>query len=200
MRHIGLVFALGLVACGSTSVPSAPDAASDTSQSDVTPDTSTTDAPAVVDATDAVADVAVDVPSEVSADAAPDAPPACVDRDGDGYGAGCARGPDCDDADAQRHPGATERCNSLDDDCDGAGDVARSDALDAWCTTLWRTQYTRRNFNPMEDLARCYIPPAMPRVAEPNCHPNRVACAAVGYNPATACICFTSADDNFACP
>ncbi len=106
------------------------------------------------DAAEASIADAVDAPTDTSA--APDvtdAAPACVDRDSDGYGAGCARGLDCDDTDAQRHPGATERCNGLDDDCDGTGDVARSDALDAWCTNLWRTAYTRRNIDPVRDTS-----------------------------------------------
>ena len=41
----------------------------------------------------------------------------CTDGDGDGRPA-CAG--DCDDADAEIHPLADERCNGLDDDCDGA--------------------------------------------------------------------------------
>jgi hypothetical protein len=41
-----------------------------------------------------------------------------VDNDGDGYGAGCAKEFDCDDADAGINPGATEVCNNIDDDCD----------------------------------------------------------------------------------
>jgi hypothetical protein len=52
------------------------------------------------------------------------------DQDGDGFGDGqttaCAweeglalRDGDCDDGDADIHPGATERCDEVDDDCDG---------------------------------------------------------------------------------
>lgn len=43
---------------------------------------------------------------------------ACEDRDGDGYGRGCRRGPDCNDRDPQVFPGQTEICNFRDDDCD----------------------------------------------------------------------------------
>ena len=56
-----------------------------------------------------------------------------IDGDGDGYGdseddglLACEAGPnqvdnddDCDDDDDLRHPGAAERCNQQDDDCDG---------------------------------------------------------------------------------
>ena len=47
-----------------------------------------------------------------------------LDLDRDGADA-CA---DCDDADPDRHPGAVEVCNGVDDDCDGTEDV---DAVDA---------------------------------------------------------------------
>jgi hypothetical protein len=53
---------------------------------------------------------------------APSAHGGCQDRDGDGYGLGCALGPDCNDLDATVHPGAGERCNFRDDDCDGVVD------------------------------------------------------------------------------
>ncbi len=45
------------------------------------------------------------------------------DEDGDGVvAASCADGADCDDTDPDVRPGATERCNQRDDDCDGACD------------------------------------------------------------------------------
>ncbi|MBN2800235.1 MAG: hypothetical protein JXX28_13935 [Deltaproteobacteria bacterium] len=63
------------------------------------------------------------------------------DADGDGYGdpllttEACAlpegyarRADDCDDGAAEVHPGADERCNGLDDDCDGSVDVGALDA------------------------------------------------------------------------
>jgi hypothetical protein len=46
----------------------------------------------------------------------------CVDDDGDGFGDGCPRGPDCDDGDPLRNDAVGERCNGVDDDCDGATD------------------------------------------------------------------------------
>lgn len=50
------------------------------------------------------------------------APSGCTDRDGDGYGLGCAAGNDCSDRDPAMHPGAAETCNFKDDDCDGTVD------------------------------------------------------------------------------
>jgi hypothetical protein len=45
-----------------------------------------------------------------------------LDADGDGYvaAAGATPGTDCNDARAEAHPGATEVCNGLDDNCDAA--------------------------------------------------------------------------------
>ena len=47
----------------------------------------------------------------------------CIDADGDGYSAL----DDCDDGDADRNYAAAERCNGLDDDCDGVVPDAEAD-------------------------------------------------------------------------
>jgi len=53
-----------------------------------------------------------------------DTGPETVDLDGDGF----VDGDDCDDSDPDVYPGADERCNEIDDDCDGEIDEDASDA------------------------------------------------------------------------
>lgn len=58
--------------------------------------------------------------------------PACAlndDIDEDGFSPNQG---DCDDASAAVRPGAEERCNGVDDDCDGTIDVGATDATPVW--------------------------------------------------------------------
>ncbi len=74
-----------------------------------------------------------------------------TDSDGDGYGdsgsanlacdqptSSVADATDCDDGDALVNPGATEVCNTVDDDCDGAVDDDDS-SLDSSTASTWYT-------------------------------------------------------------
>ena len=67
------------------------------------------------------------------------------DADGDGYGddatavracwgspSQLGEGDDCDDTDADVHPGATEVCDGADNDCDGSADGADAVGMSAW--------------------------------------------------------------------
>ncbi len=59
--------------------------------------------------------------------ALPDAD-AAADEDGDGYRAAM----DCDDADASTHPGGTELCDGVDNDCDGNTDEDSASDATTW--------------------------------------------------------------------
>jgi len=76
-------------------------------------------------------------------------PPNCVDLDGDGYlgGIGCAEATDCADRSWQRHPGAVEICDGLDNDCDGSID----EICMASCPTPTRAPF-RETFRVAPDL------------------------------------------------
>jgi len=46
----------------------------------------------------------------------------CPDADGDNYRSATCGGTDCNDGNAAVHPGVTEACNGVDDDCDAVVD------------------------------------------------------------------------------
>jgi hypothetical protein len=93
-----------------------------------------------------------------------------VDGDGDGYGAGaaigglgCDPGPgyasvrtDCADGDPERFPGATEVCNSVDDDCDGSVDDADPGVTG---TSTWFADTDGDGFGSGASVAACVAPP-----------------------------------------
>ena len=60
----------------------------------------------------------------------------CTDDDSDGYGEGCDAGEDCNDANANINPDASEDCSDgYDNDCDGDTDCADSDCNGDSCGT-----------------------------------------------------------------
>ncbi len=80
-------------------------------------------------------------------------PSSCeVDEDGDGYGQGCARGPDCDDQDATQT--GTEVCDGRDNDCDGEADngvLSACGDCDPFCTRGGIGTGTENPFDPSTD-------------------------------------------------
>ncbi|WIG93301.1 putative metal-binding motif-containing protein [Myxococcus sp. SDU36] len=56
-----------------------------------------------------------------------------TDGDGDGYVSVLTGGTDCNDANSNIHPGATERCNDVDDNCNGQSDTVEL-SLGGSCT------------------------------------------------------------------
>ncbi|MFH1464793.1 MAG: MopE-related protein [Pseudomonadota bacterium] len=76
------------------------------------------------------------------------AEPSPEDRDGDGFAED-----DCDDDDPAIHPGADERCNGVDDDCD---EVVDDDAVDA---PTWYADVDEDGYgDPALALAACEAP------------------------------------------
>ncbi|MCK6520598.1 hypothetical protein L6R49_04065 [Myxococcota bacterium] len=79
-----------------------------------------------------------------------------TDEDGDGSPAG----EDCDDADATSYPGAEERCDDRDNDCDGELD---EDPVDP---TSWYTDGDADGYGAGEPISACDAPEGAVAVAE----------------------------------
>ncbi len=108
-----------------------------------------------------------DCDSVVDESDAVDAPTWYADLDGDGFGWAAAptrsctqpsssvsNASDCDDTASAVFPGASERCNGVDDDCDSTVDEA--DAVDA---TRWYTDSDRDGYgDPLTGAAACSAP------------------------------------------
>jgi photosystem II stability/assembly factor-like uncharacterized protein len=77
----------------------------------------------------------------------------CSDADGDGYyaPANCGTALDCNDANATIHPGATEVCNTVDDDCDSSIDEGVS-------LTFYRDADGDGFGNPAVTISACSAP------------------------------------------
>ena len=71
---------------------------------------------------DSDTDADSDTDSDADSDSDSDTDTACGDWDADGYTDASCGGDDCDDYDILVNPGASESCNSRDDDCDGDTD------------------------------------------------------------------------------
>ena len=81
-------------------------------------------------APDGTLDTAGDSAARSAGDSAGDTAMA-ADLDGDGFAAITAGGDDCDDSDDSVHPGATETCNLVDDNCDDIADEGCPTQLNA---------------------------------------------------------------------
>jgi len=94
------------------------------------------------DCDDAHPECTTDCVTDVDDDLLPDCLDTCIDVDEDGYGQGIdCSGPDCDDGNYDVHPGATDPCDGLDNDCDpstpdGSGESWYGDPCDGPDTDL----------------------------------------------------------------
>ena len=85
-----------------------------------------------------------------------------TDTDGDGDGFSACGAADCNDGDPDINPDATEVCNDVDDDCDGAVDEAGALGAPTW----WADSDGDDYGNPSASVASCERPPGYADNAE----------------------------------
>lgn len=91
-------------------------------------------------------------------------PPNCPDGDGDGHYDESCGGDDCDDQDPLRHPGLTDLCNDVDDDCDGV----LNDGVE--CTFYAHSDTTLYKVDPFAKTAEALGP--VPDLWDMDTHPD----------------------------
>lgn len=152
------------------------DAAEDTSHVDAPPEAST-DSGAPDAQADAGADAARDA-ADVPGDVTPDGD---CDRDRDGHRARACGGDDCDDTRGDVHPGASEWCDGVDEDCDGVADALPDGGVDPGAAAFCRTSLTAGVTYDAQP-ARCVLPPAstVPGCSGPLTAPMCIGCRREG--------------------
>jgi hypothetical protein len=116
-----------------------------------------------------------------------------IDSDADGYLA-CAPGmpgqTDCDDGNDAIYPGARERCNGYDDDCNGGTAESAPDVCedDETCRTV-EGERAPRCLNLMDclDLTTCIAPQVCDEATARCCNPGAVGCMPIGDCRTSGC-------------
>ncbi len=112
---------------------------------------------------------------------------ACTDADGDSYGSSglyqCSKSQlDCNDSTVSAYPGATETCDSVDNNCDGStdeGGVCTASCTESWGCGAWSACEDKKQTRACTDVNRCGTTLTKPAVEQ--------SCTATSTPAPTAC-------------